>query len=244
MDIHPAYKVRVELLGADARHEGSLAPAAGLILLCVVREGITLEALIREATHQVVAAAFRGVMAAQQRGLMEGLCRVMEGRPIQDCADHAVIAVERAVRDPAHAAPVRGLLTPENADPSFVLVQSLVRDLRAQYARETGFVSTVNFFDAQPSEAWRRLSDDQRMEKLHEAIGTGGWGERLRLLGIQDRKRVVVGFADDVGSGEQQQVLIQLEELLRREVEPTLQLLMQAKSDTNVVRMPTNRKTT
>jgi hypothetical protein len=244
MDIHPAYRVRVELLGADARHEGSLAPAAGLILVSAGREGVTLEALVQGVTHQVVAAAFRGATTGEQRGLIESLCRVMEGRPIQDCADHAAIAVERAVRDPAEAPPVRGLLTPENADPSFALVQSLVRDLRTEYARKTGFTSTVNFFDAQPSEAWRRLSDDQRMEKLGEAIGKGGWGERLRLLGIQDRKRVVVGFAEDAGSGEQQQVLIQLEELLRREVEPTLQLLMQAKSDTNVVRLPTNRKTT
>jgi len=243
MDLHPAYRVRLELAGADARHEGTLAPAAGSMLISVAREGVTLEALIRETTHQVVATAFHGA-AGRQRGLLESLCRGMEGRPIQDCADHAVIAVEHSLRDPAMALPVRGLLTPDNADPSFNLLQSLVRDLRNAYAQKTGFTSTVNFFDARPSEAWRRFTDAERVEKLQGMIDMWGWGERLRVLGIQEQKRVVVGFSGELASGEQQDVLVKLEDMLRQNVEPTLQLLMQAKSDTNVVRLPTNRKTT
>jgi hypothetical protein len=231
------------MLQTDARHEGKLAPADGAILVSVEWEGVTLELLVRGSNHQVAAAAFGGATGAQ-RGLLESLCRVMEGRPIQECADHAVIAVERELRDPAVAPPVRGLLTPENADPSFALLQSLVRRLRTDYAEKTGFVSTVNFYDARPSEPWRRLSDDQRMEKLNEALGKWGWAGRLRILEIAEQKRVVVGFSGNLTSGEQQEALVKLEEKLRHELEPTLQLLTQAKSDTNVVRIPTNRKTT
>lgn len=243
MDMHPVYSARLKLLEADVRHEGSLAPAEGSILISATRQGLTLESLVQERSQKVVAAAFRGA-AGEQRGLLETLCRVMEGRPIQECADHAAIYVEHALRDPAQPSPVRGLLTPETADPTFLIVQSLVRELRAAYGEKTGSRSTVNFYDAMPSEAWRRLSEPQRLQRLQESVDKREWGKQLRLLGIQEQKRVVVGFSSDLTSGEQQETLVRLENMLREEVEPTLQILLQAKSDTNVVRMPTNRKTT
>jgi len=243
MHIHSAYQQRAIEAGTSAQHQRVLEGSGELVLVVAMAEELKLQALVNPKTHVMEQAAFAGAQTSIDRGLLETLCIVMEGKPIQECADHAAIFAERALRDPAAAPLVPGLLTPDNGDPAFRLLQSLARQLRCQYAEQTGCTNTINFFDRRPSGQWRKLSEAARIDLLNEAIQKEQLSRQLRVLGVQEGKRVVVAFVAPLSGHEQQALLVKLETTLRQTVESTLQIMLETKSDTNVVRIPNVKKT-
>lgn len=242
--IHPCYREGLRRILADVRHERPPSSVAGQDPVAATAEGITLTALIQPARRTVTQATFQGAASPVQRGLLESLCIVMEGRPIQEAADHAMIAVEYRLRDRAQPPPVPGLVTPENADPAFALPQQLVRAVLAEYRKRTGGNDTANFFDAPPSQAWIRRTEAERGEALRSQLALPPFAGNLELAGMDGLKRVVVGFTGTLSSDEKQRLLCELETQLREHVEPSLHVTAQARSDSNLLRQPEKKKAT
>jgi len=240
--IHPAYHAAVRRLRSHIAHEAGLEPGAGQQLVTATRDGVLLHALVSPATRIVRRAAFQGAGSAVQRVLMECLCAIMEGKPLQECADHATIFVERCLRDPNAIPPVPGVVTPENADPAFALPQSLVRELLGQCHPPTGDRSTENFYDRPVGASWAAFSTHQRSEAVERVLRNQNMSSHVAVLGIDGLKRVIVSFTTESSSGERQTLLARLEAELHRTVEPTLQVVAQAKADTNVLRIIEKRQ--
>jgi hypothetical protein len=242
LPIHSCYQAALTRLLERVTHEGALAPSQGKELVSVSADGMTLAALVEPRRHVVAQAAFQGASAAVQRGLLEGLCAAMEGRPLQDAADHALIAVEDNLRDHAQPPPVSGLVTPDNADPAFAGPQQLVRALLAAYRERTGWRDTANFHDAPVSSAWAALTPAERSSALGRALEALAVTDRVEVVGLEGPKRVVVRFLTDLSSDARQTLLRQLENQLRQAVEPTLHVVAQVKSDVNILRQPDRKK--
>jgi hypothetical protein len=241
--IHPCYRDSLRRVLAEVRHERPLTGVNGQEPVSVSAQGVTLTALIQAARRAVAQAGFGGAANPVQRGLMEALCVEIEGRPLQEAADHALIAVESRLRDRSQPPPVPGLVTPDNADPAFALPQQLVRALLAEYRARTGWNDTANFYDTPVRSPWARLSEAERSDALCRQLETPSFAGKLELAGMDGPKRVVVRFVGDMPSDARQQMLCQLEEQLRQHVEPTLHVTAQAKSDINILRQPEKKKT-
>lgn len=242
LDVFPAYRQGLAAMLESVTHEQPLAKIDGRTLVRGTYEGITLEALVDPARHIVQQAAFGGARNPEARAVSEALCRAMEQRPIQECAEHAVIGVERGVRDAKLPAPVPGLVTPDNADPVFVLAQRLVRELLRVYCAETGYRETANFYDRPVTKEWIKRSEAERLELVRAALVSEPGGEQLEVVGMDGLKRAVVQFRGELTSDAKQELLARLDAHVRRNVEPALQLVAQIKADKNVLRLPDKRK--
>lgn len=240
--IHQSYSDGIAAVLADVQHEMSPQPAPGQLEITARSGHLGLRAVVDPKTTIVRQAGFQGAEESVERGLLEMLCRVMEGRPIQECADHATIAVEQALRDKSLPLPVAGVVTPDNADPAFQLPQTLVRLLLADYRAQTGYSATQNFFDLPASAAWSKLSEQERFDKITAALAEDTEGSAIELVKMDGLKRVVVRFLSAMPSHRMQQLLVRLEHHLHRTVEPTLQLTAQVRMDANILRMPEQKK--
>jgi len=240
--IHPCYRAALDTVLTDIRHEIQPEPATGQIAVTAKEGPCELFSAIDSKSTQVKQAGFRGAASPIDRGLLEVLCRIMEGRPIQECADHATIAVEYALRDKSQPSPIRGIVTPENADPAFQLPQALVRRLLAEFRSRTGYAATQNFFDRPARPAWIKLSEPDRIGTIAAAMSSSADAADMELVQMDGLKRVVVRFKSGVSSNQMQDSLVRLEDHLRATVEPTLQLTTQVRRDANVLRMPEKKK--
>ncbi len=231
--LHPVYRDRLQRALTSISHEGPLQAEEGFVRVGVSVGGVTLMALMDPASHQVKRAAFGGAPTDLQRGLLELLCGMLEGKPIQECSDHAVIRLEYVLRDHSQPPPVPGILTPQNADPAFALPTRLVRKLLAEYQRKRSVGDTQNFYDQPASAHWSGLSQSQRIEQLEAALCRHPAGSGVDLVRLEGVKRAVLKFQEELESNTKQERLLKLEEFLKRLLEPTLELYMEPKTDQN-----------
>lgn len=234
--VHPVYLDGLHKALQFCRHEGMLNEEPHLELVQASHEGMALQALIHPSTHRVVKARYHGAVSEVQRGLLEVLCKVMEGRPVLECSDHAVIYMEYELRDHSRPSPVPGIITPENADPAFALPTLLIRALLAEYRRRTGFRETVNFYEPPPAAQWQALSEKEKIRQIQMALDSSPAGCGVEVQRLEGSKRIVVKFNGEVDSRSKQRRLMQLESYIKVALEPTLQLYMQPKMDENKIR--------
>jgi hypothetical protein len=241
LEIHPCYVAALKGLLGDIRHEAALSAPPDQDLIEVTEDGVTLTTLVERKRRTATRAAFRGAASPTQRALLEGLCRVLEQKPIQECADHAVITLESDLRASQLPPPVPGLVTPENADPAFGLPQRLVRALRAACQTQTGHADTRNFYERPLAKAWAALTDAQRCDALRGALTSQGAADHVQLVGMDGPRRAVVRMADGLDSATCQELLVRLEAHVRTAIEPAVQLVCQTKLDKNLLRQPDRR---
>lgn len=242
LDIRPVYRAGLLHILSSCAHEGEPRSANGK--LCTVKsalDAMELIAAIEPETHVVRECAYRNPTSPVFKGLLESVCRYMENRPIQECADHALIHVEfqlRGNRQPRH---VPGIQTPSNADPAFRPVQKLVRGLLTEYRLATGYQGTDNFYVPPVSSAWADLDAEARVKALQKAIHRCSEELSLaeagiRILSIQDEVRVTLDMAGVPDASRKQLLLMAIENSLRRSVGERLELYLPEKKDRNKIR--------
>ena len=239
--IHAAYQHRLALALRSPKHETILAPEIGLELVQSTYDAVTLAALIDPASTVVRKAAHGGSASDTAGGLLEVLCDIMIGRPVQECADHAAIYLEHRLRDPSCPRPVPGIITPDNADPAFHMSIRLIRALAREYFQVMRRSDTENFFDPPASASWCALSQRERHRRVQAAL-TGicaalGLSEtELSLLGVGDDNRVFLEFTRTGSSDEKGRLLMQVEAHLKATVEEQLHVYTTERRDMNKIR--------
>jgi hypothetical protein len=216
--------------------EGVIEPEANAILATASKGNVQLMALVVGERRIVAKARYSGISTSNARRLLERLCPILEGKPIIECSDHAVIDLEFSLRDHSTSAPVPGVVMPENSDPMFALPIQLVRDLLADYRRQASFTETENFYVRPCSPRWRRLSREQRQAEVADALATIPEGVDFSLLAIEGDRRVTIQIAPHAAKESMGTRLLQLEARLQQAVEPVLQVHLQAKADLNTIR--------
>ena len=244
--LHPALKGAVEAVLQDIRHEGHPSAKEGCILLKANSACGCLEALVDTTTHVVQVARHSAVTYQEARAILEVICQVIEGRPLQDASDHAAInALHRLSKGLGRRA-VPGILLPTNAGRSFQDATALMRQLREQYGTQSGFTSTENFYEPPPSTAWQAQSGEQRLRQVAAAVREfeheRGLREGTLLVDriepdlLERAVRVVIGCDPEVPPQEKPVLIRQLERSLKQRVEETLQLHMEVLKDFNKIR--------
>ncbi len=239
--IHAAYHYRLALALGSAKHETTLAPKIGLELVQASCDAVTLAALIDPTSTVVQKAAYSGSASDTQVGLLEVLCDIMIGRPVQECADHAAIYLEHRLRDPSCPRPVPGIITPDNGDPAFQTPIRLIRALAKEYFQVMGRPNAENFFDPPAAAAWRALRQGDRHQRVQAALtgicGALGLSEtELSLLGVGDDNRVFLEFTRTAPIEEKGRLLMQVEAHLKATVEEQLHVYTTERRDLNKIR--------
>jgi hypothetical protein len=216
--------------------EGGIEPETDAILAIASHGNLKLMAQVVGERHIVAKARYTGTGTSIERRLLERLCPILEGKPIIEASDHAVIDLEFNLRDHSLSAPVPGVIMPENSDSMFALPIQLVRDLLADYRRQTSFTDTENFYVRPCSPRWRRLSREQRQAEVAAALATFSGASDLLIGTIEGDRRVIFEIAPDTAKEINGSRLLQLEAHLQQSVEPVLQVHLQAKADLNTIR--------
>jgi len=222
-------------------HVGDPGEIAGLVRIQGADGPVRLMLLIDPADHTVRRAGHTGAQDPVDGALLDRLCALIEGQPLQEASDHGVIRLERALRDPAAGRPVSGVVTPIAADPRFALPQRLIRAALADYRRKTGYTANANEHDAGPSAEWRALSDADRLQRLRVAVAeiaaaNGLPADEIEVAAIEIGVRVVVQFHGSLAAGDRQHHMMVLEAGIKQKVDARLELYQVDLKDTNVIR--------
>ena len=231
-NFHPVYKENWGKFFRSMSHEGTARPEKTSERVVVSVGNVKLSVWIDAIQRTVVKAFFKGASSDLDRGILEGLCFVIEGKPIQECLDHAVIRLEHLLRDPASSPPVPGIVTPKNSSAVFHLPFQLMRRLRSELEKKTGDGPRENFYHPPVSVPWSVLSDSERISKIKAEIDT--CSDRLEMVRLEGVHRVVVRFIkEEIESGEKQHLLMRTEKILKTNCELMLELYMEPRYDQN-----------
>lgn len=236
--LHPVYRGAVaEILSGPLAHEGTPAATPGLSLLESGQGGWRLSVLVDPASHRVRVARFRGAQG-DARALLEGLCAIMEDKPLLECADHAVIRLEHRLRDRGQARPVAGIVTPESVEPAFGPLTAAVRELLAEYRQRSGYAEKENRFDPEPSARWRALTAEQRKARiqtmLDELVTRRGLKPGDVVCTRLDRvARATVELRADLPAQRKALLMMALERELKDALEGTIHLYQEEMHDKN-----------
>lgn len=235
LTIHAGYRKMLEAAAARAAHEHRLDPRPGFVRVDAASGSTILAVLVDPAGHVIHAAAYSNPTGPIARGLLETLCDILIGLPVQEAADHAAIRVEFVLRDRSQPRPVSGIVMPGNDGP-FQLLRELTRRLARRYVDEAGVHTTENFFEPLPSPTWSALTPQTRVSKVQQVLDelTSGVPDgALTVVRIDDFVRVTIA---PVAGRVTPHQLMALERELKARLEPHLHVYLEELKDRNVIR--------
>ena len=158
----------------------AVAARLGALVFVGRLESGTAETLVVAATHDDGALAFSVDTATQTvvqarheqartptlSAILDVVCSLAEGRPIQEVHDHVLTKAIEYMTDRSMAPPVPGIRLPINVDPAFLPVGAIIRAVYAAYEEATGFAAGINFFDEPPTPGWLALSNEERLARV------------------------------------------------------------------------------
>ncbi|MED5578737.1 MAG: hypothetical protein VX794_01770 [Nitrospinota bacterium] len=240
MNVHPAYEKSLGSMNASLNMEGFLKEQKNLVLLSSSWNGVTLSVLIDPMTHIVKKALHKDGSSSYIRKLMELFCKQIIELPIQEAADHACIIIEDNLRDRSVCVPVPGIVTPENADPIFRYPLKLIREIFKEYCVEKNYKPTINFFDRQFSEGWLSLSSADRLKRvkclLDKFLLETQSDEQLEVVEIEKDVKLIIRSLNRSDNMDFAQLLINFENVLKKELEESLYVELEEVKDLNSIR--------
>lgn len=238
-EIQPRYRKALQTIAQAITYEGAL-PAVeegeDHLNFGAERAGAWLRLQV-DGRGNIAAARHQGALG-DQRAFLDALCRLAEGRPLRELSEHGLIYLEHELADPTIPHAIRGLLTPENADPLFAWGQSLVRDVYGQYRQTAGEENQKNFWSPRPSPTWMGLGPVDRHKRVQAALL-----ESLKELGLTDIKvelveitnatRLVLSVAEAASKQAFGHQLMRVERWMKARLEPQLELILESLEDRN-----------
>ncbi len=229
-EIDPSYRAGIE--SRKIRFEGALMDAT----VSVSDGGATLCVVLGEGG--VVAKARHSGAAGALRALLDVLCEVMEGRPLQEAADHAVIRMEASLRDRSVPAPVEGLLTPRTAGSLFEAPERLVRVLYRERVAKTGEKAGWNYWDDAAAEAWGALPEARKLEKAKAAVAEAARAlglppEGIEVVEVMGGVRVVLAHTTVTAQTAFGASMMRIEGLVKKALDARIELQLESLEDRN-----------
>lgn len=185
--------------------------------------------LVKEAKHT----GFKG----SNRALFDALCGVLAGRSLHEGAEHCGIRLEAILRDPSKPLKVKGLLTPDNADPMFVLPQNMVRTLFAEYVKANKIEVKRNFWRDPVPQQWLDLPYEDKLNQarkiFYEGCAAFGLQMDIALTEIKNDTRLVLSYKQDKSKPDFGRTMIKLEHWLRDKMKFEVELQLESIEDRN-----------
>lgn len=202
------------------------------VLLSVAVDGDSSRLIVREARHE-------GACEPASRRVLDALCALIVGRPLQEAADHGAIYAIEAL--PEVGAQVSGIRTPRNAGPAFALAERLLRKVHAAARQQLQIGHRENGWYVRPTSSWLSMDEAAQAAAIKPIVADFLVGARLGvgavwISRIERGTRVTIAFADEVSYAVKPKLMMMLEQRLRRETGSPLELFMDEMKDVNKIR--------
>lgn len=235
-EIGEAYKKELEKRSAKILFETShrVPPGQGFEF-SAESNGVTLRCLV-DSSGKVLMASHQGAQGLV-RGLMDEFCSILEGRPMQEGAEHGVIRLENRLRDP-NFLKGKGIVIPQNADPIFQLPLKLIRQMYKDSLSSRQCWPERNYWRDSISPFWLEKPIEVRRSEVEKAVRelcvAEGIDISVNVQEVKHDKRFVLAYA---GSSPTQkrfsERLIRFEQELRRSYGVEIELQMESLEDKN-----------
>lgn len=245
IDILPALADALKAMD-DRSHKGELAALPGQALANASTPHGQIAALADPRTQIIAAARHRDMATPILRATANLVCRLIEGRTIQDAGDHGAILAIHHLYAAAGRPKVSGILLPSNCGRTFADIAELLHRLRSSYNSLTGTGASANTFDTPPAAAWLALSSAQRQAEVGRALSDfcarqGIAADTLRAERIDDDllghpSRIVVAIESPASTDNVAALLRALERHLKSAVDSKLHLYLEPVKDRNRIR--------
>jgi hypothetical protein len=246
MKIGEIYKERIDYYSNRQNHNNTLHDDE-LLVLHSTKDGISLFIAV-DNNHVIREAAYAGTSSNELNGLLEALCTLIDGLPIQEMNDHGLIKLEFDLRDKSKKLGVPGISNVFNLDKIFNLPRLLIDNLYKKYCKAVDLQPSDNFYSPQMSKMWCEVNDDDRVGLLQSNID-----EALIELDISDVKihvvyidklvKVHVNIENDNNKKDLGKLLMMVEKILREQIEPLIELYLVPYKDINKLRETKLKKT-
>jgi hypothetical protein len=219
-------------LVADGGSILTFVGAQGGFRLLVGVDGGSNRLIVREARYE-------GAMDAVTVRVLDRLCTIIIGRPLQEAADHGAIYTAAAL--PEDCVPTSGIRTPSNAGTAFVLAERLIRLVHAAARQHFDLGHRENAWYVHPSADWLSKDEASRAEVLKPIIATFLRANKLSeddiwICQIEKNTRVTIAFSEKVHYAVKPKLMMVLEQKLRRQTGNPLELFMEEMKDANRIR--------
>ncbi len=244
-EIDPLYIARIMKAFRSLAHQGSILEDGDNLLIRSTKDGISLFGAVHTASHTIRRARFSGTNKTVEAGLLEGLCEIIEGLPIQEAADHGLIKLEHEFRLKPGERGVKGIVNLFNYAPMFDLPRILLRDLYETYVKKTGYRPGDNFYHPSVSQKWKAVPDQEKaaaisgvFAQLLQKKGTpySGLPLELHVMGIELHHKLNIGIQGDVSPAARAKLFMDFETELRQELDPSMEVFSQNVKDHNAIR--------
>jgi hypothetical protein len=225
------YIEKVKSLAKKVEHEGVMADASFSASFDSAKLSVLLDekGLVKNAKHSG--------STGPERTIMDSFCTVLIGRPLQEGAEHGAIRLETLLRDHSKAIKVKGLLTPETADPIFALPGKLVRQIWTSYVNTQGETPGRNFWRDPVPASWLALSPEEKLKqgqiKLTAAAREFGLQVDVLVTEIKNDTRLVLSFKQNPDKPDFGRHMIKLERWLRAQMGFEVELQLESIEDRN-----------
>lgn len=241
LEINPIYRAGLQQAIASIAHEGTLEVEADSILLQATHGDTTLLVLVDPQEHTIRKAAHHSASTEMQHGLLDVLCSILVGKPIQEASDHAVITLELQLRGRYRPHPVAGIVLPRNADPMFDVPERLTRALLAQYRETTGYDEIENFYDCGPGTEWLNATGEERINRL-QAVAADVCADLpleaadITFVNIEYDVKITVDLNHELPDVDKPGIIRTLERAIKENIDGRLELSYVEMKDANVIR--------
>lgn len=239
--VHAAFRHGLAAAERDIGREGTEPGDRADPVYRASAERVTLTVAIAGAGGTIRQAVHHGASGPLARAVFDVFCRTIETMPIQEAAEHGAIYALHRIKDPGMLGPVKGILLPGNGIPILALPCRLVREIAANYCRNTGAKFDWNFYDRPFSLRWQALP---RTDKLAEIAGltarfrcAHGLGDQdIEILEIDKHDRLVVTFSDQVPIARKPELMMDLERDIRQRTGERIELFLEVVKDRSRLR--------
>ena len=246
-NVHPHFRAALKKTLESLSCEGAAgAPSDGLTRVEGREGSISLILDVDQKDHIVRLARHSGAIKPSERAALDLFCKAATNLPLQEVADHVGLKIIDSLVDDDKLPPVGGVLLPINAGTPFMLAPRLARQAYDAYRKVKALGNETNFYFALPSQQWQALSSTERREKVSSVLRGFLQSEELypddiELFRIEKNKtgyevRGVVGFSERIKVEDKPFLMRRLEQRLRRDLEPEIELIADRAKDSSPLR--------
>tara|TARA_Y100001954_G_C15733625_1_gene564582 strand:- start:41 stop:1141 length:1101 start_codon:yes stop_codon:yes gene_type:complete len=236
------YKEKLISLIKEPQYEGSVQEVNdGGILVRSNHEGMSLFAEVDPEKAIIRNISFAGVTNDVYRGLLEGLCQIIDRLPIQEASEHGVIKLEYMIRDQKMEKPVPGLITPFNMPEEFQVVNKLLKSLFQTFCDKTKYQRKNNYYDSKINNDWKIKNDEERKEALVNCLNDFNKKKNQKYkINLSDFKKGIKAFlsiSGDILQNQKPPLLREVEEYLQINLEKKIEVYHEEYQDLNKKRI-------
>ncbi len=245
--VAPAYREALRNRIGRLEHAGWLeAPLEMTRLVTVERDGFTLTVLVGRESATIIDACHDGPNDLVNRVVLDYLCEILRDLPIQEASDHGGHRLVTRLRAADAPRSVPGIVLPDNADPLFRLPKAITRKLLVEWRELTGYLGRENEFTTVPDSRWAKLTAPERASAVQTLLEIGAEDQgvpagALRLMAMEPNilgheVRAIVSFGEGVASELKPALVRRGEVLLKRQLDPHLEVYVEELKDQNAIR--------